>query len=114
MGLVLYQKYRLVEIDDPERGPWKASTVAYFYRVEDGEGGELASWHWHPHIERAPRPHAHVAGPLASMHLPTSRVSIEDVLGFVITELEAVPQRTDWRDVLDTARQAFEQWRSWP
>lgn len=116
VGLSIAQQFRLVETDDPERGPWKVSTLAYWYRVENDSGRELVSWHWHPLGHNAyEAPHLHVGWPeYAKHHLPTERVSIEAVIRFLITELDVVPQKSDWAEVLDRAEAMFRRWRTWP
>lgn len=94
--------------------PWKVSTRAYRYRLDDASG-EVVSWHWHPLGRSAVRePHAHVAhGPLAGTHLPTRRVGLEAVLRFLLADLAARPRRTDWSAVLDQADAVFQAWETW-
>jgi len=108
---------RYVLVQHPQRGPWKASTRGYRYRIEV-HGRELVSWHWHPGARsREERPHLHVAaGPLAGLHLPTERVSVEGVFRLLLGEMDVQPttaHRDDWPQVLDDAQQAFELWRTW-
>jgi hypothetical protein len=112
--LSVKQRYALVETDDPDRGPWKVSTRAYRYRLDDSSG-EVASWHWHPAGRSTMRdPHMHVAhGPLHRAHLPTRRVGIEAVVRLLILDLGARPQRDDWRDVLHDVEQTFRQRQTW-
>ena len=115
LTLSIQQQYQLVEIDDPERGPWKVSTRAYRYEVHDAQGLELLACHWHPAGKsRWKLPHLHVAGGrLDGMHLPSSRVSVEALLRVLLAELEVRSLRRDWSAVLDAAERAFADYRTW-
>jgi hypothetical protein len=108
-------EYALVETDDPERGPWKVETRAYFYRLDDADEHEIVSWHWHPRgRSREQRPHLHVKhSQLTGVHVPTGRVSVESVLRMLLAELDVRPCRPDWATVLDSAEAAFRRWRTW-
>lgn len=108
--LSVKQRYTLVETDDPARGPWKVSTRAYRYRIDDNDG-EVASWHWHPSSRGAVRdPHLHIShGPLAKTHLPTRRVGFEAVLRLLLVDLGAHARRAGWQDVLDGVEDAFDE-----
>jgi hypothetical protein len=121
LRLTVLQQYRIVEDSGP-RGPWKVQTVAYTYAFDDVDANELVGFHWHP---RGPSPvtwpHLHV-GPAAqvgayiapSTHIPTGRVSLEEVIRLAITELGVDTERDDWADVLDETQTAYETWRTWP
>jgi hypothetical protein len=115
LRLSIQQQYQLVEVDDPERGPWKVSTRAYRYEVAEAQGLELLACHWHPAGKsRWKLPHPHVSGGrLHGMHLPSSRVSLEALLRVLLAELEVRPLRADWVAVLDAAEQAFADYRTW-
>jgi hypothetical protein len=64
-ALKLIQQYRIVEDEEP-RGPWKVSTVAYYYTVETPETStappqEVFGYHWHPQERNAVTyPHLHL------------------------------------------------------
>jgi hypothetical protein len=87
--LRLRQQFHLVL----EGRDWRVTTDAYQYRLDDGTGLELASWHWHPSTGN-PHPHLHVTGAPAGggTHLPTGRVSIESVLRLLLVDLGARPR----------------------
>jgi hypothetical protein len=125
-ALKLIQQYRIVEDEEPGRGPWKVSTVAYYYTLETPETSaapsqEVLGYHWHPQERNAVTyPHLHLyqgAGTLRhnliKAHLPTARVAVEDVLRCVITQLGVVPLRDDWEAILTETQSAFQQWRTW-
>jgi hypothetical protein len=105
LGLSIILHYRVVE-DASVRGPWKVLTVAYYYVLEDAEGRELFAYHWHPAGPSTVRfPHLHLGIGVAreqftTIHAPTGRIGLEEVLRFAITELRVRPLRRDWMDVL--------------
>ena len=124
-ALKLIQQYRIVEDAEP-RGPWKVSTVAYYYTVVTAESStapsqEVFGYHWHPQERNTVTyPHLHLyqgAGTLRhnlfDAHLPTARIAIEDVVRCVITQLGVVPLREDWEAILAETQGAFQQWRTW-
>jgi hypothetical protein len=115
LSLSIQQQFQLVQVDDPVRGPWKVSTRAYRYEVNDAAGLELLACHWHPGgRSRWKLPHLHVSGGrLDGLHLPSSRVSIEALLRVLVAELEVRPLRADWPAILDAAEQAFAEYRTW-
>lgn len=114
------QKYRIVEDSGP-RGPWKVETIAYYYALEAESGREILAYHWHPDTGfPVTTPHMHL-GPeaavghqlLAQSHLPTGRISMEDVLRLAITDFHVEPNRPDWEDVLAGTQAAYFTWRTW-
>lgn len=109
--LILRQQFRIVR---DERSSFHVSTEAYFYRLNDANGRELAAWHWHPG-QRVAYPHAHVDCNMltSAAHLPTSRVSIESVLRLLLDDLGVTPKRADYAAVLDEAERPFIQQRRW-
>ena len=114
------QNYRIVPAEGP-RGPWKVTTTAYLYTLEEADGPEILSYQWHPSGPSSVHyPHLHVgqaAGKprpeLRRAHLPTGRISLEQFLWLAIEAFKVRPRRDDWRDVLFKTRQKFEQWRTW-
>jgi hypothetical protein len=86
-GLTLLQRYVVVEAEG-DRGPWKCSSTAYEYALDDPDGREIIAYHWHPAARSwEAHPHAHlgpgaqIAHPgLVKAHLPTNRISAEDFL----------------------------------
>lgn len=121
LSLTLDHHFRIVE-DPGARGPYKCSTTSYLYGLDDPDGREVLSYQWHPG-GRSPVtwPHLHLGAAaevgrseLARAHLPTGRVSIEELLRLAITELGVEPLRDDWREVLERTQGAYETWRTWP
>jgi len=120
LALSVGLQYEIIEVDDPERGPYKVSTRAYVYTLRQRDESEILAFHWQPGVSGPPWPHLHVGtcalkpGHLLDRkkHVPTGRVALEDVIGLAI-EMGAVALRDDYLDVLATTRQQFLDWRTW-
>lgn len=121
--------YRIVEDSGP-RGPWRVTSAGYHYLVSGpGENGErpedLFAYHWHPSGQsHVTTPHlhfwvghkvelGHLARQIAQAHIPTGRISLEQVLRLIIEELNVPTRRGDWAEILDEGQAFFEGWRSW-
>lgn len=104
---------------DAELNQWRVRTHAYAYWVHTlpQERYGLLNWHWHP-PERA-RPHFHLSaqirdfGDIRDFHIPSGRVSFEEVVRFLIEDLRVRPQRDDWSAVLDRVESRFKKFRTW-
>jgi len=104
-------------VPDPRfRREYKISTRSYAYalRYPEPTSEPLIQWHWHPGLSPDwPEPHIHVSipDPLAKgtkLHIPTgSRVTIEQVLSFLIRDWEVVPT-DDWREVIAETQLRFD------
>lgn len=77
-----------------EDGQRRMSTRKYIYDVREGRpqrgNTTLVQWHWHPNNGRVAYPHAHLpfsAPYSAKLHVPTGRITFEDVVEFIIDEL---------------------------
>ena len=102
-------------------GEYKARTLAYIYSVrtdsDDAENAELIAWHWHP-LTTPDRvePHMHVQAvpPLGlKLHTPSGRVSFEQVVRFLVDDLQVEPSRDDWRTIIDECDQRFREFKTW-
>ncbi len=99
-----------VVIQEPGERTWTARVSTYRYGLYDRNGREILSYHWHPDARsHVTTPHLHLGGGVASWrpdlakaHMPTGRVTLEDVLLLAIEELtlDVAPLRADWRDIL--------------
>jgi len=117
------QRFELVP-DEKHEGEWKASTHGYVYRVSlettDGDA-EIIGWHWHPTpTPRRPQPHVHVRSEqpylgvtFSRLHIPSGRVAFEEVVRFLIAELQVLPNRRDWVEVLTDSEDRFRAYRTW-
>jgi hypothetical protein len=88
-------------------------TTNYWYHIVDRDERMILAYHWHPSgRSTVTAPHLHVGGrtapvDLSKAHLPTGVVALPAVVRMSITELGVEPLRTDWREVLDQANNAF-------
>jgi len=109
--ILLSQQYEIIPFEG-ERGPWKVRTLAYNYSLYEGEG-VILGYHCHP-SDRVPYPHAHIyCSELPRHHLPTGRVSVEQILRMTATEFGVDPLNRDWEAVLAETQAAFETWQTW-
>jgi hypothetical protein len=111
--------------DERYEGEYKAQTLAYIYTVHieagSSEDAEFVAWHWHPPTtpgRTEPHPHVHAEHRLSGLsmsrlHIPTGRVSFEQVVRFLVDDLEVVPPRHDWRDVIAESEERFRAFRTW-
>lgn len=125
-GLMLGIAHRfVVEADQgAEGGPrWRATSVAYEYRVVDARETELLVYHWQPGaIARGPDfPHLHVSAaltartpatvsqrlPLDKRHVPTGFVTLAEVVRLLIAEFGIAERRRDWPARLARAERAI-------
>lgn len=98
---------------------WTVSTEEYIYNVAEREDTRdyMFAWHWHPN--QRPECHMHVDAKLSNgmtlsrRHLPTARISFEEVLLFLIEECAVIPADPGWRKVLEDNQQRHERYRTW-
>jgi hypothetical protein len=99
---------------------WRMSTQQYIYNVADVEDAHqyLFAWHWHPPLGR-PECHLHARAALVDgtnldgKHLPSSRVTLEDVLRFLVSEWDVEPVSVDWAQILEETQRTHERYKSW-
>jgi hypothetical protein len=113
---------QIFEIVPDEREPreWRTRTLGYAYTISPDTqlSAEIFTWHFHPHPGLA-KTHIHVggshrlAGNLSGLHTPTGRVSFENVVYFLLDELDVTPARPDWREILADADRRLRDWRTW-
>lgn len=108
-----------LEKDRRFRREWKVRTDRYEYQLSlsDTMKSELIAWHWHPG-SRVTVPHLHApvlheSGTLSNLHVPTGRVSFEEVCRFLIYDLGIEPRRSDYEAVLSDSDKRFKKWQSW-
>ena len=102
-----------------QKREWKVSTQAYIYNVSEWADTRdyMFAWHWHP--SQPPECHLHVSAELSNhmkldkKHLPTARVSFEEVLRFLIEEFDVEPAKSEWQGVLAETQERYERHRSW-
>ena len=119
--------------DDDQRGPFKVSTSFYQYKILDRDETEVVVYDWAPAgISPVRTPHLHVpiAGSvllkqregsplenqktyLGSLHFPTARIFLEDIVELLIREFQVDPRRGNWETVLQDNREAIGRGRTW-
>jgi hypothetical protein len=123
-SLFMIQHYRIVR-DGRTPGSFKVKTLRYQYNIErSNDAQELICFHWEGDTAKNPVPHIHIgfAAKPASCpfgnrtHIPSGRVALEDVVSFVIAELQVEPteiRRHTWQPILQAARDVFFRFKSW-
>lgn len=115
-------RYRLIEDDGEGRGPWRATTEGYIYKITEADEAELVQWHWHPDGASDERdPHYHFAEIALApdgiftpkTHIPSPRATLEEVVRRCIEWAGAAPLCADWRDRLDLAEAPHRLYRTW-
>lgn len=98
-----------------QQGSYKIKTTSYNYSVRDKNDKELLRYDWHPDVDPAVKyPHLHIEdSALKKLHLPTSRITVEQVLRLLITQFNVKPRRRDWQAILETGMRNFEDHCSW-
>jgi len=93
---------------DESHDLWSIVITGYLYTVEDLAGRSLVAYHWHPSGQsRVKWQHLHLGPaaevgrkPLLQAHLPTSVVTLNEILRMLIEDLGVQPLRRDWERVL--------------
>ena len=98
------------------------STATYVYALYDhpdtASVEPLIRWHWNRDDPNWSAPHVHVAipdpqGKGVDLHIPTGgRVSIEQVVTFLIRDLDVVPALDDWEAVLAEGQARFDEFQT--
>jgi len=107
----LFLSFRLlyrVAINPAERSPWEATVVAYSYSLDDRDRSEILAYHWHPETrDSVDFPHMHLGygtgmtrQELFHAHLPTGRITLEDMVRLTIVDFGVGTLRDDWREIL--------------
>ena len=103
-----------------ENGVWRMSTQRYDFMITHRtEPTKMVfGWHWHPASKksRIAYPHLHVPSALShkSRHIPTGRLSLEDVVLFGFDELGVVPTVENAVAIVNETRDLHIRHRSWP
>lgn len=115
--VMVRQRFRIVSDDNPDRGPWKATTRQYEYSISDAESRELLAYHWHPGEQGFDEPHLHVpshtVADLHKAHLPTGRVSLEAFIVMAIREFSVHAQNEGYKKLLDHSEGRFLRFKRW-
>ena len=99
-------------------------TESYGYRLQSDEtsGSWCLRWEYFRDSPRADYPyplaHLHVNGtfadgaPIASLHIPTSRIPLESVIRHLIMEWDVIPRSDHWQTLLSESADGFHQRRT--
>ncbi|MBV9761181.1 MAG: hypothetical protein JO340_11505 [Acidobacteriaceae bacterium] len=93
---------------------WTIRQERYTYQIVDENAHELFAFHWDP-LQDIAFPHLHLGFGMRGhqlpidnkAHIPTGRVSVVDIISFVMLELRVKPLLDDWQTRLEVARQIF-------
>jgi hypothetical protein len=119
-GFTLHARmnYRIIEDDAEGMGPYRVTTIAYDYAMDDRDGAEVFAVHWHP-ASKFSEPHIHLGKPIADAgllgkphHLPTPRMTFEQVIRWAI-EVGVSPVCEDWDARLALAEGPHKSYRTW-
>ena len=111
---------RVVEAE-AERGPYRLSTISYVYSIaEDQESNrEILTYHWNRDAQPPLKnyPHFHIGASVLNdtyrtkpwsmqkLHMRTARISIDSFVYMLITEFGVKPNRSNWRQFLESSHQ---------
>lgn len=101
---------------------YRVSTRGYMYGIS-GAAGEIFSAHWHPNsqVSSFKAPHYHLGDValsdegvyLARAHIPSGRVSFEEIIRMLLEQFGVQPLCDDWSDRLDRTEKDFIDHRHW-
>jgi hypothetical protein len=120
LHMAVTQTYLISRLDDG----FKATTTSYSYELivkKDSALQTIAEFHWHPETTKNLKwPHVHIKGNTAEgdldrKHFPTSRITIEDFIRFLIRDFEVKPrlEHSEWKEILTRNKRAFVNSASW-
>lgn len=118
ISLLVAMEYVIVEAAG-DLGPWRVSIRQYSLELLRADK-RLFAFHWHPQPPNVVKtPHLHLpkepgtcAPALALLHIPTGRVSVEELIRLAL-EIGVQPRRDDFDAVLTATQRAHEERRSW-
>lgn len=119
LWLIVSHGYRIVEAT-AGADRWRVTSAAYAYELVDERERTLLAYHWHPFgASYVKTPHLHIGsavttGQFMKRHLPTGRVALEEVIRFVIRELDVEPLESSWEEILTETEAEFLARRTWP
>jgi hypothetical protein len=100
-------------------GVWRMSTRRYDFMITQRTDPKkvVFAWHWHPasRQSRIVYPHLHVPSALShkTRHIPTGRVTLEDVVLFGFDELGVTPAHENAVSIVNETRELHKRHRSW-
>jgi hypothetical protein len=122
IAISVIQYFQVIQDEREDYGPFRVTTTAYYYTVEDENGHEIIAYHWHPKAPNSKTVHPHVhlqygakvkRQELAGTHLPTGRVAVEDFLRLMIEVFGVAPLKKNWSVILGRTKKQFDLYKSW-
>lgn len=99
-------------------GEQRMTTRRYTYSIiKAGTQDRIFAWHWHPESKssRVKYPHVHVpqGSPYSTRHVPTGRITLEDVILFGFDELGVGPSVPEAVRIITEVRDKHKLHRGW-
>lgn len=115
-GYKLELQFWLKVVDHGEG--FRMSTNRYIHEIKGpNSDARVAAWHWHPDVKNSSvtYPHFHLPknAAFSNKHFPSGRITVEEIVRFIITEMEAVPVNNNWAERLDDSEALHKLHRSW-
>jgi hypothetical protein len=105
---------------------YRLRTLAYAYRITEGPSFDdrcLFRWEYNSREYKeslAPRHHLHFPATLRcagnrildteALHIPSGWITIEEIIRFLVHELEVKPKSNNWDTLLRDSEQKFREW----
>jgi hypothetical protein len=114
--------FRIVR--NSETSTYRVKTISYTYEIEDeATRHEILAFHWEPDSPRSrvKTPHLHLGFALRDKtlpfhnkaHIPSGRVPVEDVVSFLISDLQVTSLNGNWSAVIAATRHSFMDQKTW-
>lgn len=115
-NLVLQFAFHLKHVE--KEAEQRMTTLKYTFTLYEAKSGDrVFGWHWHPVSRRSkvPYPHVHIpkGAPFCNSHVPTGRMSLEDVVLFGLDDLAVKPTVPTGRQIVIDIRDRHKANRGW-
>ena len=90
------------ELDDDE-WIWEY----HYARVRSAHGDRLLPPRCHLHVNADSGGLQDHAQPLRQLHLPTRRITLEQIVWHLVTDFDVEPRKKDWRQILECNEERF-------
>lgn len=124
LAFISSMQVEVIETGNSGTERFRVTTKKYVHEVMRNDGGKwrrVIAWHFHPDDHDFQRCHCHLprsTGVLADtelgkLHVPSGRVAVENVILFLIGEMNVKPARDGWQAQLEQTLARHEAHRSW-
>lgn len=116
-------RYMIISDTRKDYGPFRVTTRGYLYSLRTTSRQVVVAYHWHPSGKSHEKaPHLHIGSAQIDRdaviseghHLPTGRITFEEIIRLAIKEFDVEPYDDKWRDTLDLCETPHKLYRSWP